>query len=105
MFHFDHLPVSDIHMYAAGQAGIEAPNCAHDVNALEILRAIVLKDGCILHRILVGARSTVDIARIRVPWCWRIGMVIRDLAFADDHMMREHPTNCLVETAADRLLG
>src|SRR3984885_114919 len=105
MFHFDHLPVPDIHMYAAGQTGIEAANRAHDIDALEILWAIVFENGCVLHRVLIRAGSSIHIARIRVPWCRRVRMVIRDLAFADDHMMREHPTHRLVEPAADGLLG
>src|SRR5580698_800907 len=105
MFHFDHLPVADIHMYAAGQTRIETANRAHDVDTLEILRAIVFEDGCVLHRVLVRAGSSIHVARIRVPGCRRIRMVIRDLAFADDHMMREYATNRLVEPAADGFLG
>src|ERR1700733_9263281 len=48
-----------------GKPGYKTPNRTHDIDALEILRTIVFKDRCVLHRILIGTRSSVDIARIR----------------------------------------
>src|ERR1700679_2903774 len=92
-------------MYAAGQARIETTHSAHNVDTLEILWTIIFKDRCVLHRIFIRARSSVDIARVRVPRRRRIGMVIRDFAFADHHVMGKHPTNRLVEPTADRFLG
>src|ERR1700683_5241571 len=91
-------------MHSAGQAWVEATNRAHDVDALEVLRAIVLEDGGVLHRILVRTRSSVDIARARVPWSGWITMVVGDLAFADNDMVRQHSAHCFVETAADSFL-
>src|SRR5580658_3068896 len=92
-------------MYAAGQARIETTDRAHNVDPLEILRTIVFKDGCVLHGIFIRARSSIDIARVRVPRRWRIRMVIRDLAFADHHVMGKHSANRLVEPAANCFLG
>src|ERR1700683_1103812 len=92
-------------MHAARQTRIEAPYSAHDVNALELLGAIFLKDRSVLYSILIRSRRSVDIPRIRVPGCGRIGMVISDFAFANHHVVREHTSYGLVEAATDSLLG
>src|SRR5258708_686258 len=88
-------------MYAAGQAWIEAANRAHDVDTLEILRAVVFEDRRVLYRIFIGAGSSIDITRFRVPRRWRIRMVVGDLTFADNDVMGKDSTNGLVEAAAD----
>ena len=98
-----HLSTPQVHVYAAGQAGIEAAHGPHDVDALEFLRAIFLEDRSILHRILIGSGGAVDVTRIGIPRGGRIGMVVGDLALADDNMMRKHPPHRLVKAAADGL--
>src|SRR3984957_20334026 len=88
-------------MYAAGQAWIEAAHRAHDVDTLEVLRAVVFEDRRVLYRIFVGTRSSIDITRVCVPRRWRIRMVVGNLTFADDDVMGKDSANCLVEAAAD----
>ena len=72
--------------------------------ALEVLRSVLLEDRRVLHGVLVGPGSPVDVARARVPRGRRVGLVVRDLALADHHVMREHAARGLVEAAADRAL-
>src|ERR1700730_2996510 len=45
MMRLKHLSVAKIHMHTAWQAGVEAPDCAHDVNALEFVGAVSSKIG------------------------------------------------------------
>ena len=98
---FEHLSIAEVHMDAARQAGIETPHGAHDVDALEFVRAVFLEDRRVLHRVLVGPGRSVNIARIRVPRRRRIGMVIGDLAVANDDVMRQDAAHRFVEAAAD----
>src|SRR5579884_157700 len=91
-------------MHATRQAGIEAAHRAHNVDALEVLRAVFLEDGRVLYGILVGARSAIDIAHAAIPWRRRIGMVVGDLAILDDHVMREDAAYRLMESATNGLL-
>ena len=100
-----HFAVAQVHVHAARQTWIEASHRAHDVDALEFVRAVFLEDRRVLHRILVGPGRAVDIARIRVPRRGRIGMIVGDLAIADDDVMREHTAHRLVEAAADGFFG
>src|SRR5262249_9104354 len=93
------------HMYAAGQAGIEATYSAHNINAFEFLRSILLENRCILNGIFVGARSAIDIAWAGIPGRRWIGMVVRDLAVFDHHMVRKHAAHGFVEATANRLFG
>src|SRR3979490_2768470 len=58
----DDPPVSHVHVYAAGQAGIEAAHGTHDVDALEALRPVLLEDRTPLHRVLVRAGRTEVVA-------------------------------------------
>src|SRR5579885_3374931 len=81
------LSVAEIHVDAAGQARIETPHCAHDVNPLEIGRAVLFENRRVLHGIFVRSGRAVNVARRSIPWCWRIRMVIGDLAVANHHMM------------------
>ena len=92
-------------MDAAGQAGIEAAHRAHDVDALEFVRTVLLEDRRVLHRVLVRTRRAVNVARVRVPRRRRIRMVVGDLAVADDQVMRQDAAHGFVETAADRFVG
>ena len=96
------LPLAGVHVHAAGQARIERAHRAHDVDALEVLGAVLLEDRRVLHRILVRARRPVDVARARVPRRRRVGLVVGDLAVADHHVVGEHAAGGLVEAAADR---
>ena len=52
-----HFAVAQVHVYAAGQAGIEAANRAHNIDAFEILRPIFFEDRRVLHRVLVRSGS------------------------------------------------
>ncbi len=92
-------------MDAAGQARVEAAHRAHDVDALELVRPVLLEDRRVLHRVLVGAGRAVDVARAGVPGRGRIGVVVGDLAVADDDVVRQHAAHRLVEAAADGLVG
>ena len=96
-----HLAVAQIHVYAARQARIKAAHRAHDVDALEFVRPVLFEDRRILHRIFVRTRRSVDVARIGVPRRRRIRMIVRDLAVANHHVVREHAANRFVEAAAD----
>ena len=87
MFLLQDLAVAEIHVDAAGQTGIEAAHRAHDIDALEFVRTVLLKDRRVLHRVFVRSRRAVNIARIRVPRRRRIRMVVGDLAVANDHVM------------------
>src|SRR5579859_5841254 len=104
MMRLQHFAFSQIHMHAARQTRIETPHRAHDVNALEFLRAVLFEDRSILHGILIRSWSAVNIPRIRVPGRRRIGMIIRNLALADYDVMREYAANCLVEAATNGFL-
>src|SRR6266700_1460795 len=61
------LPVAEVGVDAAGQAGVEAAHRPHDVDALEVVRPVLLEDGRVLDRVLVGPGRAVDVARARVP--------------------------------------
>src|SRR5271156_4146572 len=101
---FEHLAIAQVHVHAAGQAGVKAAHGAHDVYAFKFIRAVLFEDGCVLHCVFVGAGRPVYIARIGVPRGGRIRMVIRDLAIADHHVMRQNPAHRFVEAAADSFL-
>src|SRR4051812_36666432 len=47
--------VAEVHVHAAGQAGIEAADGPHDVDALEVLPVVLLEDRLPLDGVLVGA--------------------------------------------------
>src|SRR5271165_1664612 len=100
MVRLQHLAVPQIHVHAARQTRIKAPYRAHDIDSLELVRPVFFKDRSVLHRILVRARSAINVARIGIPGGRRIGMVVGDLTIFDHHMVREHAANRLVEAAA-----
>src|ERR1700730_18413093 len=75
MMRLQHFAVPQIHVHAARQTRIEAPHRAHDINSLELVRTVLLKDRGVLHRVLVWTRSAVDVARIGIPGGRRIGVV------------------------------
>src|SRR6202034_2337971 len=85
------------------QAWIKAPYRPHDVDALEIFRAIFLEDRRILHRVLVRTWCAIAVARICIPRGWRIRMVVGDLVILDYHVMRQHTAHCFVEAAVNGL--
>ena len=53
---FQDLPFPEIHVDSAREARIEAANRAHDIDALEFIRAILLKYRRVLHGIFVQAQ-------------------------------------------------
>ena len=77
MARFDNAAIADIDVNAAPQAGIEAANQSHDVYTLEVIFAILLKNGRALNRILVRTRHTVNIPRTGIPRRRGIWVVIR----------------------------
>jgi hypothetical protein len=89
-------------MYAAWQARVEAAHGAHDVDAFEILRAILFEDRRVLHGVLIGPRRAIHIAGIRIPGGRRIGVIVGDLVIADYDVMRKNAPHRFMETAADR---
>src|SRR5690606_591178 len=95
------VPLARVHVHAARQARIEAPHRAHDVDAFEVLLAVLLEDRQPLYGVRVGPRRAVDVTRARVPRRRRIRVVVGDLAIANDQVMREHAAHRLVKAAAD----
>src|ERR1700749_2553105 len=88
-------------MNAARQTRVEAAHGAHNVDPFEVLRAILFKNRRVLNRVFVRPGGSIDIARVGVPRCRRIRMVVRDLTVANDHMMGQHAAYGFVEPAAD----
>src|SRR5438105_1284845 len=56
------LALAQVDVHAAGQAGVEAANRPHDVDALELVGPVLLEDRRVLDRVLVGARGAVLVA-------------------------------------------
>src|SRR5713101_5987368 len=95
-----------MHMHAAWQARTETPHRAHDVDTLELVaRGILFKDRCILDGVFVRSRGAIDVSRVRIPRCWRIGMIVRDFAVANHHVMRQDAAHRLGEAASDSIFG
>src|SRR4029077_75671 len=44
---------------------------------------------------------SINIARISVPRRWRVGVIICDLAAANDYMMRKNPADSFVKSTTD----
>ena len=59
MVRFQNLAVAQVHVDAARQARIKAAYRAHDINSLELIGAILLKDRRILHRIFIRSRRAI----------------------------------------------
>src|SRR5579875_2158 len=105
MHHLQFLTLAQVHVNPAWQAWIEAAHRAHNIDAFEILRPVLLEDRRVLHCVLVRAGRAVDIARAGIPGSRWIGMIIGNLPIFDDHMVRKHATYRFVEAAANRLPG
>src|SRR5271170_6198134 len=104
MVGLQHLAIAEIHVHAARQTRIEAAYGAHDVDALEFVRPILFEDRRVLHRILVRARGSVNIARIGVPGRGRIRMIVCDFAVANYDVVREYSAHRFVEAAGNRVV-
>src|SRR5580704_7749103 len=104
MMCLQHLSVAQIHMHPARQARIETAHRAHDIDPLKFIRAVLLEDWGVLHRVFVRSRRAVNVAWIRIPGRRRIRMVVGDFALFDHDMVREHTANRFVEAAANGLL-
>ncbi len=102
---FERLAVAQVHVHAARQARVEAPDRAHDVDAAEVVRPVLLEDRLARDRVLVRARRPVGVRRAAVPRRRRVRVVVGDLAVADHQVVREHAAHRLVEAAADGLVG
>src|SRR5579872_2145094 len=92
---FQHLAVADVHVDATRQAWVEAAHRPHDVDALEVVRPVLLEDRSALDGILVRTGGAVDVAWVSVPGGGRIRVVVGDLALADHEMVREHAAHRL----------
>src|SRR5215469_6653249 len=77
-----HLSLARVHVDTARQAWVEASHGSHDVDTLEVLRAILLEDRRVLHGVLVRSRSAVGVAWARVPRRRWVRLIVGDLAFA-----------------------
>src|SRR5262249_35009015 len=99
-----HLATSDGHVHAAGQARVEAAHGAHDVDALEAVRGVLLEDRSVLYRVLEGTRGAEGVPDTAVPRRRRVRVVVRDLPVPDDHVVAERAAYRLGEAAADGLL-
>src|SRR5580658_7487299 len=95
-----HLPAAEVHVHAARQAWVEAAHRPHDVDALEVLRAVLLEDRGVLHGVLVRAGRAVAVADAAVPRGRRVGVVVGDLAVPNHHVMGEDTAHGLGEAAA-----
>src|ERR1700730_17532042 len=78
-------------MHTAWQTWVKAAHGAHDVDALELVWAILLEDGRVLHGIFIRPGGAIDVAHAAVPGSGRIGLVGSDLAALDDHVVRSAP--------------
>src|SRR2546423_14920240 len=101
MTRLDGLAFAEIHVHAARETRIEAPDRAHDIDALERVAAVLLEDWHVLNRVLVRARRAIDIPRARVPRRRRVRVVVGNPAIADDQMMRQHAADRFRESAPD----
>ncbi len=84
-----------------GRQGSKLRTVAHDVDALEIVRAVFLEDRRPLHGVFVRPGRSVYIAGAGVPGRGRVGMIVGDLAVANHQVMRQRPAHRLMKTAAD----
>ena len=82
------LTVAKIHMNAAGQARVEAPHGAHDVNPFKFVWSVLFKDRRVLHGIFIRTRRAVYVPHATIPWGRRVRMVVGNLTIADHDMMR-----------------
>src|SRR5580704_15132727 len=85
MMRLQHFAVPQIHMHAARQTRVEATYRTHDIDSLELVRAVFLEDRGVLYRVLVRTRSAVNVARIGIPGGRRIWMVVGDLTLFDHY--------------------
>ena len=99
------LAVAEVHVDAAGQARVEAAHRPHDVHALEVVRPVLLEDGHVLNRVLVGPGRAEAVAGAAVPRRRRVRVVVGDHPVLDHHVVGERAAHRLVEAAADRLVG
>src|SRR2546430_6490945 len=91
-------------MHAARQARVEAAHRPHYVDTFEFILPVLLEDRLPLDGVFVRTRSAVAITRTRVPGRRRVGMIVRDLALPNDHMVGQHSPDRLGKAAADRFL-
>src|SRR5277367_1159007 len=98
------LAVAQIHVHAARQARIKAAHGAHDVDALELVRPVLLKDWRVLHRVFVGTRRSINVPRIGVPRRRRIRMVVCDFSIANHYVVRKDPAYRFVEATTNGVL-
>src|SRR3954465_11051562 len=100
----EYLAIAQVHVDSAGQARVEAAHRAHNVDAPEVVGAVLLEDRGARDRVLVWPGRPVIVGGRPVPrrgWVW---VVVSDLAVPDHQVMRENPAYRLVKAAADRLV-
>src|SRR5712691_8264879 len=87
---------TQVHVNATWQAGVKAAYCSHNVDTLEVVRAVLFEDRCVLYSILVGTGCAIDVTYAAIPGRRRIGMVVGDLPVLNDHVMGKHAAHGLV---------
>src|SRR3954463_6896009 len=97
-------PAAERHVNAARQAGIEAADGPHDVDALERLRRVLLEDRLALDGVLVRPGRSEPVSRVGIPGCRRVGGVCRALPATDAHVMGEDAAYRFREARPDRLV-
>src|SRR5205807_9452820 len=102
MTQLEHLASAEHHVHAAGQARVEAPHGAHDVDTLERLGSVLLEQRAALDGVLVRTGAAEAVARARFPARRRIREIIGDPAVADHYLMREQPAHRLVAATTHR---
>src|ERR1700733_2143049 len=95
------LAIAEVHMYSTGQAGVKAAHRSHDVDAFELVWAVLFEDGRVLYRVFVGSRRAVSVPRIRVPRRGRIRMIVGDFSLANYDVMGKNAAYRFVEAAGD----
>jgi len=101
----DYLAASHVKMDPTWHARIEASHGPHDINAFEIIPAVLLENGGVCYCVLIRSRCAKPIAWTRIPRGRWIGVIIGDSSPADDHVMTKSSPHSLMKTATDGVIG
>src|SRR5260370_21653231 len=95
-----YLAIAQMHVHAARHARIEAAHRAHDVDALESIRRVLLEYRGVLHRVFKRPGRAVTVSHAGVPGGRRVRVVVGDPAAAYHHVMAENTAYRFGEAAA-----
>src|SRR6266404_1322996 len=93
--------VTHVHVNAARQTRIEAPDGPHDVDAFEGVETALFEDRLPLYGVFVGSGRAVTVAGARIPWRRRVRMVVGDFLVADHDVVGQHPADRFGESTSD----